>query len=116
MASRGSMFSFEVKSESVCCSVMSDSATPWTVARQAPLSTEFSRQEYWSWLPFPSPGDLPAPRIESESPASWADSLLSEPPENPKIYHWIQNREHILRGIPKTKGNHTLPSDFFSEV
>ena len=42
------------------CSVVSDSlGTPWTVARQAPLSIEFSRQEYWSELPFPTPGDLP---------------------------------------------------------
>jgi len=39
-------------------------ATPWTVAYQAPLSMEFSRQEYWSWLPFPSPGDLLDPGIE----------------------------------------------------
>ena len=45
-------------------------ATPWTVARQASLSTEFSRQEYWSGLPFPTPGDLPDPRIEPKSPAS----------------------------------------------
>ena len=44
-------------------------ATPWTVARQAPLSMGFSRQEYWSGLPFPSPGDLPNPGIEPESPA-----------------------------------------------
>ena len=43
---------------------MSDSATPWTVARQAPLSMGFSRQEYWSGLPFPSPGDLPDPGIK----------------------------------------------------
>ena len=43
---------------------MSDSATPWTVACQAPLSMGFSRQEYWSGLPFPSPGDLPDPGIE----------------------------------------------------
>ena len=42
----------------------------WTVARQAPLSVEFSRQEYWSGLPFPSPGDLPDPGIEPQSPAS----------------------------------------------
>ena len=41
--------------------------TPWTVARQAPLSMEFSRQEYWSWLPFPSPGDLPDREIEPAS-------------------------------------------------
>ena len=44
-------------------------ATPWTVAHQAPLSMEFSRQEYWSGLPFPSPGDLPDPGIEPRSPA-----------------------------------------------
>ena len=64
------------------------SATPWTVAYQAPLSMGFSRQEYWSekkkeyWtgLPFPSPGDLPNPGIEPESPALQADALTSEPP------------------------------------
>ena len=49
-------------------------ATPWTtVALQAPLSMEFSRQEYWSGLPFPSPRDLPNPGIESRSPALQAD-------------------------------------------
>ena len=50
-------------------------ATPWTIAYKAPLSMEFSRQEYWSGLPFPSPGDLPNPGIESGSPASQADAL-----------------------------------------
>ena len=50
-------------------------ATLWTVAHQAPLSMEFSRQEYWSGLPFPSPGDLPDPGIEPGSPALQADSL-----------------------------------------
>ena len=44
---------------------------------------EFSRQEYWSWLPFPSSGDLPNPGIEPGSPALQADSLLSEPPGKP---------------------------------
>ena len=63
----------------VSCSVVSDSATLWTVAHQAPLSMEFSRQEYWSGLPFPSPGDLPNPGIEPMSPALQVDSLLSEP-------------------------------------
>ena len=43
--------------------------TPWTIARQASLSKEFSRQEYWNWLPFPSPGDLPNTGIEPLSPA-----------------------------------------------
>ena len=54
--------------------------TPWTVAHQAPPSMEFSRQEYWSGLPFPSPGDLPNPGIEPRSPALQADALPSEPP------------------------------------
>ena len=45
-------------------SIMSNSVTPWIVAGQAPLSLEFSRQEYWSGLPFPSPGDLPNPEAE----------------------------------------------------
>ena len=48
--------------------------TPWIIARQASLSLEFSRQEYWSWLPFPSPGDLPNPGIETGCPALQADS------------------------------------------
>ena len=60
-------------------------ATPWTVACQAPLSMGFSRQEYWSGLPFPSPGDLPDPGIEPGSPALQADALTSEPPGKPKV-------------------------------
>ena len=52
--------------------------TPWTVACQAPLSVGFSRQECWSGLPFPSPGDLPDPEIEPRSPALQADSLPTE--------------------------------------
>ena len=55
--------------------------TPWTVAHQAPLSLEFSRQEFWSGLPFPSPGDLPKPEIDPVPPALQADSLLSEAPD-----------------------------------
>ena len=54
--------------------------TPWTVALQDPLSMEFSRQEYWNGLPFPSPGDLPDPEIEPRSPTLEADALTSEPP------------------------------------
>ena len=57
---------------------MSDSVIPQTVARQAPLSMEFSRQEYWSGLPCPSPEDLSDLGIELGSPALQADSLLSE--------------------------------------
>ena len=59
------------------------SATSWTVVYQAPLSMGFSRQEYWSRLPFPSPGDLPNPGIEPGSPALQADSLWSELPRKP---------------------------------
>ena len=55
--------------------------TPWTVAYQDPWSMGFSRQENWSWLPFPSPGDLSDPGIEPGPPALQADSLLSEPSE-----------------------------------
>ena len=55
-------------------------ATPWTVAYQASPSLGFSRQEYWSGLPFPSLGDLPDPGIEPGSPALEADALTSEPP------------------------------------
>ena len=55
-------------------------ATPWNVAHQAPLSLECSRQEYYSGLPFPSPGDLPEPGIKLMSPAMQVDSLLTEPP------------------------------------
>ena len=57
-------------------------ATPWTVAYQAPASMGFSKQEYWSGLRFPSPGDLPNPGIELRSPALQADTLPSEPPGN----------------------------------
>ena len=58
-------------------------ATPWTVAHQASPSMGFSRQEYWSGLPFPSPGDLPNPGIEPRSPTLQADALNSEPPGKP---------------------------------
>ena len=61
-------------------------ATPWTVAHQVPPSMGFFRQEYWSGLPFPSPGDLPKPGIEPRSPALQADALTSEPPVNVSSY------------------------------
>ena len=71
-------------------------ATPWTVAFQAPLSMGFSRQEYWSGLPFPSPGDLSDPGIKSRSSAFQADSLSTElwgkillPPVGSKHHHHI---------------------------
>ena len=60
-------------------------ASPWTVARKVPLSLGFSKQEHWSGLPFPCPGDLPG-KIEPGSPALQADSLLTELPGKPLIY------------------------------
>ena len=59
---------------------------PWTVAHQAPPSMGFSRQEYWSGLPFPSPGDLPDPGIEPRSPTFQADALTSVPPGKDSLY------------------------------
>ena len=60
---------------------MSDSfVTPWTAALQAPLSMGFPRQEYWSGLPFPSPGDLPNPGIKPMSPALAGGFFTTEPP------------------------------------
>ena len=73
-----------MSSNSVSHSVVSDSfVTSWIVAHQAPLSMDFSRQEYWSGLPTPSPGDLPDPGINLGSPALQADSLPSESPGKP---------------------------------
>ena len=71
------------ESESISHLVVSDSATPWTVACQAPLSVGFSGQEYWSGQLFLSPGDLLHPGIKPRSPALQADSLPSEPPGKP---------------------------------
>ena len=73
-----SFMGFILSNVCVSCSVVCDSATPWTVAHQASLSMEFSRQEYWSGLPFPSPEELPNPRIKPWSPALQADSLSFE--------------------------------------
>ena len=65
-------------------SVMSNSfVTPWTVARQVPLSMGFPRPEYWSGLPFPSPGNLLDLRIESTSPALVVEFFTTEPPGKP---------------------------------
>ena len=61
-------------------------ATPWTEAHQAPSSMGFSRQEYWSGLPFPPSGDLPDPGIEPRSPTLQADAITSEPPGKPTVY------------------------------
>ena len=70
-------------------------ATPWTVGHQAPPSMGFSRQEYWSGLPFPSPGDLPDPGIEPGSPALQADALTSEPPGKPNKIVGCKIKRHL---------------------
>ena len=78
-------------------------ATPWTVAYQAPPTMGFSRQEYWSGLPFPSPGDLPDPGIKPRSPTLQADALISEPPGKPKDgprNHTTQLLGRIQYGFP----------------
>ena len=82
---------------------MSDAfTTPWTVAHQAPLSIGFPRQEYWTWLPFPLPGDLPKPGPEPTSPALQADSLPPSHWESPRclVVSYknclaIRNRENV---------------------
>ena len=66
-------------------------ATSWTVTHEAPLFMDFSRQEYYSGVPFSSPGDLPNPGIKPRSPALQANSLPSEPQEKPHEIH-----EHML--------------------
>ena len=76
--------------------------TPWTVAYQALPSIGFSRQEYWSGLSFPSPGDLPDPGIEPKSeiepgyPAFQADALISEPPGKPCRFTLFQPGEGTM--------------------
>ena len=85
--------------------------TPWNVAHQAPLSMGFSRQEYCSGLPFPSPGDLPDPGIKPKFPALQADPLVSEPPGKPQMIYtpspnmpgrtepWRDTKDHWLDGL-----------------
>ena len=78
--------------------VESDSATLWTVAHLTPLSMGFSRQECWSGLPCPPPGNLPDPGIESLSPALQVNSLPTEPPRNPIIEYKIGIYINTLNG------------------
>ena len=92
-------WNWKVKVKSLSCVQLL--ATPWTAAYQAPLPMGFSRQEYWSGLPFPSPGDLPSPGIELWSPTSQADILPSEPPGKPilklRVFFYVQqNRIAVI--------------------
>ena len=101
----------KVKAEVKSLSRVQLLATPWTIALQAPPSMGFSRQEYWSGLPFPSPGDLPYPGIKPRSPALQADALTSEPPGQtptiwedkynyPKFYNWGNWETGRLSNLP----------------
>ena len=83
--------------EIVSRSVMSDSAAPWTVAHQAPLSMGLYRQELWSGAPFPPPGDLPDPAFKPGSPAWQADPLPSEPPE--KSGMWLKLGINLVASV-----------------
>ena len=86
-------------------------STPWAVARQVPPSMGYSRQEYWSGLPFPSPGDIPNPGIEPGSPTMRAESLPSEPPEKPKVTTTTKKKvSSMLKVTPKTS---RLQDDFW---
>ena len=69
-------------------------ATLWTVAHQVPLCMGFFRQEYWSGLPFPSPGDRPDPGIKPGSSALQADSLPPEPPGKPSLLKQFHSSHH----------------------
>ena len=92
-----------------CCAVLSHSVVSSALCslmdciHQAPLSVEFSRQEYWNALPFPSPGDLPNPGIESESPASVGNSLPLSHQGRPK--HWLS--QHYLANLYKSISPHS---------
>ena len=72
----------------------------WTVAHQAPPSMGFSRQEYWSGLPFPSLGDLPDPGIESRSPTLQVDALTSAPPGKPRESIKKDKEKKLLTILP----------------
>ena len=95
---------------------MSDCETPETAAHEAPPSLGFSRQEHWSGLPFPSPGDLPDLGIKPRSPAFQADALTSEPPGKPlssiKMYRG-KKKKKLFRGIGFYKDNFIMifPTD-----
>ena len=93
-------------------------ATPRTAAYQAPLSMEFSRQKYWSGLPFPSPGDIPNPGIEPRTPALQADALPSEPPGKPPRNYMLLLLSCFscvrLCATPETAAHQAPPSLGFS--
>ena len=77
-------YAYHIHNHMLGCAQLSNFLTPWTLAHQAPLSTGFSRQEYWNGLPCPPPGDHPNPGIKPWFPTLQTDPLPSEPPGKPK--------------------------------
>ena len=84
---------------------------PWTVARQAPLSMGFDQREYWSGLPFPSPGDLPKPGIERVSPALANEFFTTEPPGKPSLTVQAQAKKQTFPFSPELQYSHLYPPD-----
>ena len=93
------------RSESEVAQLCQLFATPWSVAHQAPLSMGFSRQEYWSGLPFPSLGDLPDLGIEPRSPSLQADTLASELPGKTPTIVWPQINSRKVTQLHPSTGN-----------
>ena len=96
-------------------------ATPWAVAYQTPLSMVFSRQQSWSGLPFPSPGDLPNPGIEPGSPTLQTDALPSEPPGKSLVLPRKPHEQRNLVGYSswdhkESATNELLTCSHFTEV
>ena len=88
--------------------------TLWIVARQAPLPTGFSRQEYWSWLPCPPPGDLPDPGIKPASPAWQLDSLSLSHPGNQSC-HLRDIVIHVLLSLPERSEFYPYETIFWAQ-
>ena len=88
----------------------------WTVACQALLSMGFSRQEYWSQLPVPSPGDLSNPGIEPRSPALQAESLPSEPLWKPLVFTGFQKFQASCPDLVTSRGKRGTVSSLFLET
>ena len=102
-------------------SLFSYSATPWTVACQAPLSMGFPRQEHWSGLPFPSRGDIPNPGWEPTSPALAGVFFAAEPPWKPQKCYYSKTNftlDSLFKGLYFRKKNcvlHSLSSNNFQD-
>ena len=86
--------------------------TPWTAAHQAPVSMSFSRQGYWSGLPFPSAGNLPNPGIEPRSPVLQEDSLLTELQGKPNV----RQVPNFIFSIPMINNSSTLEGSSLSSL